>query len=104
MQVTSLLRQHEHDDMCGCGHDHEHSIVHLCQAVLGVVFVLNAFIVDWVFDSGSTDRKSTRLNSSHANISYAAFCLKTKKSCAITALTETSPAAETWQSSLRHAC
>src|SRR3712207_8382025 len=24
------------------------------------------------------DRKSTRLNSSHANISYAAFCLKTK--------------------------
>src|SRR5258707_2627364 len=24
----------------------------------------------------STDRKSTRLNSSHANISYAAFCLK----------------------------
>src|SRR3712207_8501904 len=24
------------------------------------------------------DRKSTRLNSSHANISYAVFCLKTK--------------------------
>src|SRR3712207_8605574 len=27
------------------------------------------------------DRKSTRLNPSHANISYAAFCLKKKKSC-----------------------
>src|SRR3712207_7027822 len=27
-----------------------------------------------------TDRKSTRLNSSHANISYAVFCLKKKKS------------------------
>src|SRR3712207_4723668 len=26
----------------------------------------------------SLDRKSTRLNSSHANISYAVFCLKTK--------------------------
>src|SRR3712207_8391403 len=26
----------------------------------------------------STDRKSTRLNSSHANISYAVFCLKKK--------------------------
>src|SRR3712207_8323546 len=26
-----------------------------------------------------TDRKSTRLNSSHANISYAVFCLKKKK-------------------------
>src|SRR3712207_8250849 len=29
--------------------------------------------------SRSTDRKSTRLNSSHANISYAVFCLKKKK-------------------------
>src|SRR5258707_11035234 len=27
------------------------------------------------------DRKSTRLNSSHANISYAVFCLKKKKKC-----------------------
>ena len=54
MQVTSLLSQHEHDDNCGCGHDHEHSVVHLWQAVLGVVFVLNAFIVDWLFDAGST--------------------------------------------------
>src|SRR3712207_7285236 len=26
------------------------------------------------------DRKSTRLNSSHANISYAVFCLKNKRS------------------------
>src|SRR3712207_7054911 len=26
--------------------------------------------------SSSSDRKSTRLNSSHANISYAVFCLK----------------------------
>src|SRR3712207_7120770 len=30
--------------------------------------------------SGGSDRKSTRLNSSHANISYAVFCLKTNKS------------------------
>src|SRR3712207_7215324 len=28
---------------------------------------------------GCQDRKSTRLNSSHANISYAVFCLKKKK-------------------------
>src|SRR3712207_8913196 len=27
----------------------------------------------------SADRKSTRLNSSHANISYAVFCLKKKQ-------------------------
>src|SRR5690606_41424829 len=28
---------------------------------------------------GETDRKSTRLNSSHVKISYAVFCLKKKK-------------------------
>src|SRR3712207_6875375 len=40
---------------------------------------------EWGFNPGSYselrpgDRKSTRLNSSHANISYAVFCLKKKK-------------------------
>src|SRR3712207_7031578 len=32
-----------------------------------------------VADAQVLDRKSTRLNSSHANISYAVFCLKKKK-------------------------
>src|SRR3712207_3118216 len=32
-----------------------------------------------VAPQGARDRKSTRLNSSHANISYAVFCLKKKK-------------------------
>src|SRR3712207_8961301 len=32
-----------------------------------------------VGDKHTLDRKSTRLNSSHANISYAVFCLKKKK-------------------------
>src|SRR3712207_7551343 len=31
-----------------------------------------------LFSKGTVDRKSTRLNSSHANISYAVFCLKKK--------------------------
>src|SRR3712207_8081940 len=31
-----------------------------------------------VFQAPLIDRKSTRLNSSHANISYAVFCLKKK--------------------------
>src|SRR5688572_32442925 len=30
-------------------------------------------------DSAASDRKSTRLNSSHSQISYAVFCLKKKK-------------------------
>jgi Cd2+/Zn2+-exporting ATPase len=48
--------EHEHGTDCGCGHDHdhEHSVVHLWQAVLGIVLVLNAFVVDWLFESGGT--------------------------------------------------
>src|SRR3712207_7484144 len=34
---------------------------------------------DEVVAAGPVDRKSTRLNSSHANISYAVFCLKKKR-------------------------
>src|SRR3712207_8403851 len=30
------------------------------------------------YNTNAKDRKSTRLNSSHANISYAVFCLKKK--------------------------
>src|SRR3712207_7111530 len=42
----------------------------------------NARTVRNVFEdtiAAHADRKSTRLNSSHANISYAVFCLKKKK-------------------------
>src|SRR3712207_8851562 len=35
--------------------------------------------VSQTFLCETRDRKSTRLNSSHANISYAVFCLKKKK-------------------------
>src|SRR3712207_7356922 len=35
---------------------------------------------DGDMEKGNLDRKSTRLNSSHANISYAVFCLK-KNNC-----------------------
>src|SRR3712207_7779396 len=46
--------------------------------------VAYAAYVPWVLALGwpgtwDEDRKSTRLNSSHANISYAVFCLKKKK-------------------------
>src|SRR5258707_7993403 len=68
------------------------------QVLIGAVAVVALFIVErragWLFLIGgissgldniiklviknSQDRKSTRLNSSHANISYAVFCLKKK--------------------------
>jgi len=54
MQVTSLLSRHEHEHgpEDGCGHDHEHSVTHLWQAVAGVVLVINAYVVDALFAQG----------------------------------------------------
>jgi Zn2+/Cd2+-exporting ATPase len=64
MQVTSLLdreeghhhhhhdHDHVHDASCGCGH--EHAPVRLWQTLVGVVFVINAFIVDWLLDNSSS--------------------------------------------------
>jgi Cd2+/Zn2+-exporting ATPase len=73
MQVTSLLSRreaghkhdhdhdhdhhhhdHEHGEGCGCGHDHEHAPVKLWQTIFGIVFVFNAFLVDWMFAKGTT--------------------------------------------------
>src|SRR2546430_13605599 len=39
-------------------------------------------------DAADRDRKSTRLNSSHSQISYAVFCLKKKNQCGIAATRE----------------
>ncbi len=71
MQVTSLLsrkehdhdhehghdhhHEHDHDAGCSsCGHEHEHQPVRLQQTVIGLIFVINSFVVDWVFGKGST--------------------------------------------------
>src|SRR3712207_3987188 len=43
-----------------------------------------------LISSNGIDRKSTRLNSSHANISYAVFCLKKKKADPLTAASQLS--------------
>src|SRR3712207_7681822 len=59
--------------------------------LVGDVADRTAILIDDLADTSNTitraaklvkkegDRKSTRLNSSHANISYAVFCLKKKK-------------------------
>src|SRR3712207_7796442 len=41
-------------------------------------------LVAWCKEEMAADRKSTRLNSSHANISYAVFCLKKKNNKTLT--------------------
>jgi len=60
MQTTILSNQtaaaHDHaqsdDASCGCGH--EHAPVHFWQTIIGIVFVLNGFLVDWFFQNGQT--------------------------------------------------
>ncbi len=68
MQVTSLLTRQEHThaegescSSCGHDHDHEHAPVRLWQTLIGVVFVLNAFIVDWLFKQGHTVASASAL-------------------------------------------
>src|SRR2546430_10079327 len=43
-------------------------------------FVIHALALSWGAEN-RIDRKSTRLNSSHSQISYAVFCLKKKNCC-----------------------
>ena len=66
MQVTSLLSRQEHaapahdhdhlgqDESCSvCGHEHEHTPIRLKQTVIGLLFVINAFILDWIDSRGA---------------------------------------------------
>jgi len=64
MQVTSLLsrREHKHDhdhdhaadEICiSCGDDHSHAPVRLMQTLLGLLFVINGFVVDLLFEKGT---------------------------------------------------
>src|SRR3712207_8331190 len=50
---------------------------------LQVYFEQTTPVIDYYRQQGvlDEDRKSTRLNSSHANISYAVFCLKNNNLC-----------------------
>src|SRR5213594_2780381 len=56
MQVTSLTSREGHapDDHDHHTHDHEHIPVRLWQMVIGVIFIANSFLVEWMFDKGST--------------------------------------------------
>src|SRR3712207_6889430 len=65
---TTLFRSHRGAQASTAGADHDD--------VEDMVYDLIGFGHSGGFPG---DRKSTRLNSSHANISYAVFCLKKKK-------------------------
>src|SRR3712207_7197747 len=54
---------------------------HVGEILMRILDVIFAFplVLLAIAIAAVLDRKSTRLNSSHANISYAVFCLKKKK-------------------------
>src|SRR5947199_3067615 len=55
MQITSLMSRQEHDPHDHAhDHDHEHIPVRLWQMVIGVICIANSFLVEWMFDKGST--------------------------------------------------
>src|SRR3712207_7742151 len=57
----------------------EHMIWHRVHLRSGIYMFKGALTNFYLSERFNLDRKSTRLNSSHANISYAVFCLKKKK-------------------------
>src|SRR3712207_8051199 len=81
---TTLFRSFVHDAMMPVD-DLDRAapeLVEICDHFFGRgVFGKAGEITDVEHEDADVaqDRKSTRLNSSHANISYAVFCLKKKK-------------------------
>jgi len=68
MQVTSLLSRQESDDhghphdhghhhhdhkpgesCVSCGEEHSHAVIPLAQTLIGLLFILNSFLVNWIF-------------------------------------------------------
>src|SRR5207253_8841145 len=76
---TTLFRSHQRDGRFGHGpvamHD---AIPGILPALIGKPSLRTAAVFNEAV-AIEIDRKSTRLNSSHVAISYAAFCLKKKK-------------------------
>src|SRR3712207_8598454 len=69
---TTLFRSHNFRDAADARGDDRHFARHRFERGQPERFLLRG-------QQQHVDRKSTRLNSSHANISYAVFCLKKKK-------------------------
>src|SRR3712207_8886922 len=58
--------------------DNQGGAAMLLILVIAIVTWIASFLIIRAISRYREDRKSTRLNSSHANISYAVFCLKKK--------------------------
>src|SRR3712207_8826209 len=72
---TTLFRSDLHPELAERGDPDLDPVEHLLTRQPGLGLEQRLLVVV----GQQVDRKSTRLNSSHANISYAVFCLKKKK-------------------------
>src|SRR3712207_8518122 len=74
------------------------SLLKKLQKETGITIILithDLALVSQITNRIGIDRKSTRLNSSHANISYAVFCLKKKNAPFYTPFLYTIPSSHT---------
>src|SRR3712207_8363072 len=72
--IRALLARRRREDRARGWGDRAAAAAARVAGSLAFVYLHLAAVAAWV-----ADRKSTRLNSSHANISYAVFCLIKKK-------------------------
>src|SRR3712207_7940974 len=81
---TTLFRSYYLYDIPGGAERGGHAHKELQQLIIAMSGSFDIVLDDgYVQDRVHIDRKSTRLNSSHANISYAVFCLKKTNSRSI---------------------
>src|SRR5688572_32310057 len=92
LQRTLFVEVHAADQPCGCFDQHDRVVFVLESGGGDMIEVIDdpydsqygcridvsfeCLIVETDVAAGDRDRKSTRLNSSHSQISYAVFCLK----------------------------
>src|ERR1041385_8470010 len=59
MNVSSQLsraetHEHDHEGCASCGDDHSHTQFNLKRTLLGLVLIVNSFLVEWILDRSST--------------------------------------------------
>jgi Cd2+/Zn2+-exporting ATPase len=47
--LTKYIHEHKHDSACGCGEYHSNVRIQLKQTIVGLVFILNSFLMTWFF-------------------------------------------------------
>jgi Cd2+/Zn2+-exporting ATPase len=52
-RVEPQAHEHSHEGCADCGHDHSHTQFNLKRTLLGLVLIVNSFLVEWILDRSS---------------------------------------------------